>query len=98
MTRRTTAIGGTAAAAAAAVLLVVTPKDNPVPSYSLTWDYPPASNVVFEVWRSEDLRQWVEYAETTNQHLPMWTTGSCGFFKVRARDELGLESDWARTK
>jgi hypothetical protein len=66
---------------------------------ALTWAYPqpmPATNTVFEVWRSTDLETWTLTFTTNQPPILISPTNTRQFFKARALDtNSGLYSDWS---
>lgn len=61
------------------------------------WDYAVVPGITFEVWASTNLVHWV-LATNTVETVALFPVKQMEFYKVRARDEHGLVSDWATVR
>lgn len=61
------------------------------------WDYAVVPGITFEVWSSTNLVNWV-LATNTTEKIALFPVKQMEFYKVRARDEHGLVSDWATVR
>lgn len=62
------------------------------------WDYDALEpGMMFEVWSSTNLVSWV-LATNTTEKIALFPVKQMEFYKVRAKDEHGLVSDWATVR
>ncbi len=66
-------------------------------AWRVRWEYPYSNSVAFEVWASENLREWTAATNTLILEVAFPNKKS-EFFKVRAVDLVtGDFSDWGTT-
>lgn len=98
MTRKQRAAAAVAAVAlAAGVTRLALPPAAPSPrTLTLSWEYPPDSNIIFNVWHRTNLQtgRWQFLATTTNRDFKFSPDLPMDFFTVTASNtESGLESE-----